>query len=351
MSFFFSFTFSLYFCNEKKVDELRILFHKIAVFCTGILVIYLPLVWLAGMLPVGSNTRYIPANYGMMGLRLEEGSTQALSGGPEVLFVGSSHCYRSFDTRLIDSAGIRCFNLGSSNQTPRQTYALLDRFFNRYHIHPRLVVIEVHPDIMENSGNESAIDILSNTYIDRPMLDMALGQQSLSVFNTMCCSHMDRLLRGDKAIVKRLTADSIIRVSTTSGDTTLDVDFAYCNGGFVEVTPYCYKPIPLEPKTINIRNDQMEWLGRCLRLLDNHSTPYLLVEVPSTNGRYMSYTNHTDFESKMRSLEDTGTKYINLNEERLLMAQLDDTTCFFDDDHLNQKGATILTKYILQCLL
>lgn len=315
------------------------------------LILYPLLVWLAGTLPLQSNTRFIPANYGMMGLRLEEASDMALHGGPEVLFVGSSHCYRSFDTRLTDSAGIRSLNLGSSNQTPRQTYALLQRFFVRYNISPDLVVIEVHPDIMENSGNESAIDILSNTYIDRPMLQMALRQRSLPVFNTLCCSYFNRMLRGDKAIVAQLTRDSIAHIATQSGDTTVNVDFAYCNGGFVEVTPYCYKPIPLEPKTITVRDDQLEWLDKCLRLLDSHSTPYQLVEVPSTRSRYKSYSNHTEFEKQIRSLVDLESQYLNLNEDRRLLSQLDDTTCFFDDDHLNQKGATILTKYITQCIL
>lgn len=337
--------------TREKTHRLKRFCLITARFVIGIMLLYLPLVWAAGLLPVQSNVRYIPANYGLMGMRLEEASHQALQGGPDVLFAGSSHCYRSFDTRLIDSAGIRCFNLGSSNQTPRQTYALLDRYFNNYHIHPQLVVIEVHPDIMENSGNESAIDILSNTYIDRPMLSMALRQHSLQVFNTLCCSSIDRLLRGNKALAERLTADSIVHVSTTTGDTTVNVDFTYIKGGFVELTPYCYKSIPLKPKTIIVRNDQLQWLQRCLRLLDSHSTPYLLVEVPSTRACYQSYTNHNDFEQKIRSLVDRDEEYLNLNDNRQLTSQLDDSTCFFDDDHLNQKGATILTKYIIQCIL
>lgn len=328
----------------------RFLLH-IALFAISATLLYLPLVTAFGHIDIQDNTKFIPANYGLMGMRLEEGAEMALYGGPDVLFLGSSHCYRSFDTRLIDSAGTRSLNLGSSNQTPRQTYALLQRFFERYNISPELVVIEVHPDIMENSGNESAIDILSNTYIDRPMLQMALGQRSLPVFNTLCCSYFNRMIRGDKAVVAQLTADSIVHVTTQSGDTTVNVDFAYCNGGFVEVTPYCYKPIPLEPKTIKVSSEQLEWLEMCLGLLEYHSTPYLLVEVPSTRSRYKSYTNHADFEKQIRSLVDSDSEYMNLNEDRRLMAQLDDTTCFFDDDHLNRKGATILTKYIIQCIL
>ena len=322
----------------------RFLLH-IATFAAIGIMLYLPTVWAVGRADIQANVKYIPGNYGMMGLRLGEVNERCMARTPDLLFIGSSHCYRTFDTRVYDSAGYRSFNLGSSNQTPRQTYALLKRYLQQ--LSPRLVVIEVHPDIMGNSGDESAVDILSNTDIDATMRNMALEQNSLRVFNTMCCSFIDRKMHCGAPPL----GDSTINVSTQSGDTTVNAEFHYISGGFVEVTPYCYKPIQLKPKTISIRDDQMFYLEMCLWLLDYHSTPYLLVEVPSTRSRYQSYTNHADFESKMRSLVDLDSEYLNLNEDPQLMSLLDDSTCFFDDDHLNQKGAKIFNKYFLQCIL
>lgn len=322
----------------------RFLLH-IAFFLLGGIVLYLPTVWAAGKIGIQSNVKYIPGNYGMMGLRLGEADDMRADNNLDLLFIGSSHCYRTFDTRAYDTAGYHSFNLGSSNQTLSQTYALLERYLRR--ISPQLVVIEVHPDIMGDSGDESAIDILSNTRIDAPMRNMALRQSNLRVFNTMCCSFLDRFIhRGAIPF-----GDNIINVDTQSGDTTVNVDFKYINGGYVEVTPYCYKPIPLKPKTIEVRDDQMEWLKMCLWLLEYHSTPYMLVEVPCTRSRYQSYTNHADFERKMRSLVTLDSEYLNLNEDQRLTAMLDDSTCFFDDDHLNQKGAEIFNKFFIQCIL
>lgn len=321
----------------------RFLLHIVAFLAIGTL-LYLPTVWAIGRAGFQSNVKYIPNNYGMMGLRLEEADKLCMDNGIDLLFIGSSHCYRTFDTRLFDSAGYQSFNLGSSNQTPKQTYALLGRYLRN--LHPRLVVIEVHPDIMENDGNESAIDIISNTRIDASMRDMALGQKSLRVFNTMCCSFMDHKLHTGSFPL----GDSIINVDTQSGDTSVNVDFKYIKGGYVEVSPYCYKPISLKTKTIEVRDDQMEYLELCLWLLNYHSTPYLLVEVPCTRNRYQSYTNHADFEKKMRSLV-YGSEYLNLNEDQRLLSLLDDTTCFFDDDHLNQKGVKIFNEYFIKCIL
>ncbi|MCR4817039.1 MAG: hypothetical protein K5842_07655 [Bacteroidales bacterium] len=322
----------------------RFLVH-ILFFIIAAAMLYPPIVWLVGQSTLRANVKYVPHNYGHSDLRMEEADRLRLTEGPDLLFIGSSHCYRTFDTRVYDSCGYRSFNLGSSNQTPRQTYALLARYLQQWS--PQLVVIEVHPDIMGNSGEESAIDIVSNTHIDAPIRDMALSQHNLCVFNTMCCSFFDQLIHRNKNTHR----DSIRNVCTRSGDTSVTVDFAYVKGGFVEVTPFRYKPIPLASKAIEIRDDQLEWLGECLWLLNYHSTPYLLVEVPSTRGRYLSYTNHKEFEAKIRSLVDTDHEYLNLNEDRRLMSQLDDTTCFFDDDHLNQKGAIIFNKFFTQCIL
>ena len=322
----------------------RFLVH-ITILIAGAALLYLPTVWLVGRTTLGANVKYLPRNYGHSDLRMEEADRLNPPEGLDILFIGSSHCYRTFDTRAYDSCGYRTFNLGSSNQTPRQTYAMLSRYLGNWR--PRLVVVEVHPDIMGNSGEESAVDIVSNTHIDAPTGAMVLSQGNLCVFNTMCCSMVDRLARRGR----ESRGDSIRTVRTQSGDTTVTVDFAYVEGGYVEVTPYCYKPTPLAPKSIETRADQLEWLGKCLELLDRHSTPYLLVEVPSTRGRYHSYTNHKEFEAKIGALTGSGGEYLNLNEERRLMELLDDTTCYFDDDHLNQRGANIFNKFFIQCIL
>src|SRR5690554_458534 len=52
-------------------------------------------------------------------------------GDVDILFLGSSHAYRGFDTRIFKKAGFRSFNLGTSAQTPLQTQILLRRYLDR----------------------------------------------------------------------------------------------------------------------------------------------------------------------------------------------------------------------------
>ena len=58
--------------------------------------------------------------------RVMLGELYAQSGQIDTLFLGSSHCYRSFDPQIVDERlGTRSFNAGSSQQLPDGSYYLL----------------------------------------------------------------------------------------------------------------------------------------------------------------------------------------------------------------------------------
>ena len=56
----------------------------------------------------------------------------------DILFLGASNAYRGLDTRIFEKNGWKSFNLGSSSQTPLQTFILLDRYLD--HLNPKVVV-------------------------------------------------------------------------------------------------------------------------------------------------------------------------------------------------------------------
>ena len=77
----------------------------------------------------------------------------------DILFLGSSHAYRSFDPRIFSHYGYSTLNLGSSAQTPVQTNMLLEKYLDV--IKPGLIVYEVYPFTFSLDGLESCLDILS----------------------------------------------------------------------------------------------------------------------------------------------------------------------------------------------
>ena len=85
--------------------------------------------------PFKRNINFRMGSYGHMHSRLKEVRE---SGQVELLFLGSSHTYRGFDTRLFEAEGWRVFNLGSSSQSHLQTQVLLQRYLQS--LRPKLVI-------------------------------------------------------------------------------------------------------------------------------------------------------------------------------------------------------------------
>lgn len=239
----------------------------------------------------------------------------------DVLFLGSSHAYRTFDTRIYASRGIRAFNLGSSNQTPIQTEVLLHRLLDT--LNPRLVVFEVHPDIMAHDGVEAAIYQLCNVPPSWDMVPMALRTRNMRVLATAAY-----------ALPHNLCSREFRCFVEPQG--------LYVSGGFVEHEPACYSPQPIAETVIHPLARQQRALERCIRYISNRGIPVLLLEVPDTRVMMQAYTNLADFQKDMSSY---GTfRFMPLES-------LDDSLHFYDREHLNQTGVELYNSYLCDSLL
>lgn len=234
--------------------------------------------------------------------------------GADVLVVGSSHAYRTFDPRLFAERGVSVVNLGSSNQTPLQSEALLHQYLDS--VQPRLVVIEVHPDIMAYDGVESALYQLSAVPPSWHMVPMALRTRNLRVVCSM-----------PYALLHNLTSDT--------ADRFVEPREGYVPVGYVERPVEHYSPLPHEPKAIQVLENQQRALRRCTRWLQRRGVPYLLVEVPDTRVLMDSYTNLAQFQAEMAQCGEFCF---------LPLPQLDDSLHFYNEDHLNQDGVEIFCR-------
>lgn len=234
--------------------------------------------------------------------------------GADVLFLGSSHAYRTFDPRLFAERGIEVVNLGSSIQTPLQSEALLRQYLDS--VQPRLVVIEVHPDIMSNDGVEAGLYQLSAVPPSWHMVPMALRTHNLRVV----CSMPYALLHN---------------VVSDTADRFVEPREGYVPVGYVERPIEHYSPQVQAIQTIEMQDVQRRALRRCTRWLLRRGVPYLLVEVPDTRVLMESYTNLPQFHAEMA---EYGDFYF------MQMPQLDDSLHFYDINHLNQDGVDIFCR-------
>jgi hypothetical protein len=242
----------------------------------------------------------------------------------DILFLGSSHTYSSFDPRLFKQYGLNTFSLGSSAQTYMQAELLLKRYLDQ--LNPKLIVYDVFPEVFELDGVESAIDLIVNDRNDLESIKMALTLNHLKVYN---------------ALIYGLYRDFFIKEVDCSEELSI-VGQTYIEGGFVETELLLYEPVEFPERRWALKEEQFEYFERTLLLIEERNIPVIFVQTPSTRSFYTSISNNREFDDRMR----TYGVYYNFNE----FLELDDELHFYDEDHLNQDGVNIFSEKLIEIL-
>lgn len=268
------------------------------------------------------NLAYNPGTYGQMNTRLAEVNKYH---DVDILFIGSSHAYRGFDTRIFNNKNWTCFNLGSSAQTPIQTKMLLNTYLES--LSPKLIVFDVNPEMFCNEGVESALDIISNERIRLSSVEMSIDVNQIVVYNTLLYGlFMD--LSGINKSYKQLQKVGNDR---------------YILGGYVEKKMAFFKHIEHEPRSWVFSNKQFDALSKIIRLSKKRNIQLILVNSPVTKSLYKSYSNNNSFDELMKQQGN----YLNFNE----LLNLDDSLHFYNKDHLNQHGVELYNNRLIELFI
>ncbi|MBK7946474.1 MAG: hypothetical protein IPJ85_14730 [Flavobacteriales bacterium] len=260
--------------------------------------------------------------YGFLDTRLKEADA---SSPVDVLFLGSSKAYRGFDTRIWASQGISSFNLGSTGQTPMQSELLLARYLHR--LQPRLVVIEVDPVPFMDEGVESSLDFLANGPIDREAWRMATRINHLKTWNALVFGAWQQFTGRRNPLPK----------PQRQGPNS------YVPGGFTQHDPENYQPAGyLPPMQCDPRPEQLQAFLRAVRMLDEESTPFVLVTAPVTDAFARSWID----DERLWSLLAPGHVHFRMQDA----AMYSDSLHFYDRGHLNQNGVELFNRALIDSL-
>lgn len=245
-------------------------------------------------------------------------------GAVDILFLGSSHAYRGFDSRIFDKAGFRSFDLGTSAQTPLQTQILLRRYLRG--LNPKLIVYEVFPTTFAIDGVESFVDILANDYMDLNAFKLAMEMHNMKLYNTMLYQFLSDPLHKDLQLEqpKHIGEDT------------------YISGGYVQKEISRFKFVSHPQQIWDFKDEQFKAFEETLDFIKQHNTKIILVFAPITSSLYNSYTNNKLFNDKM----DGYGEYYNFNE----LVTLDDSLHFLDEHHLNQDGVKLFDEKLIEIL-
>lgn len=250
--------------------------------------------------------------------RLLEADTT--SGNYKYLAIGSSHCYRSFTT---DSSSI--FNLGSSAQSHFQTLFLTKKYLKK--IKPEIVIYEIYPDIFYgNLSLESQID-LNYSQRNFQCLEHLFTYKSFenvrSVMNSCMLDLFD--MKNSAATVSRLR----------------DTTNTYIRGGYVRRTETMTGLSCTSDKRIDLDRFDVKQLESFLETVqyireNEVSLKLVIAPYPNVPVNINEYVQLIESITKL-TVDDYSKWYCEAPDEY-----------FFDEGHLNYKGARLFTKNILE---
>lgn len=298
--------------------------HKTAVFCLIVFGIYILLILAAANLEtVGRtlNSKTFHTNFRTVSpgdnsfMRMKEISNYR---NVDILFVGSSHCYRSFDPRFYQARGLNVFNMGSTSQSPVNSYFLLKKYLPD--LNPGLVVIEVYWEVMEENGLESALDLLSNAEMSPQLIEMALAVGDFRAVNAL-----------------------LIRLLNPNYDLTgitpeIDEKDSYIEGGFVERISAKKSYINKSPAKSKFNAKQIYFLEKTIELLQERHCTVLLASQPVPEETIEWCSNYKEAAGVLKNIAKAhNISYIDYNSK----VRLDREKYYYDSHHLNQRGAEI----------
>lgn len=241
----------------------------------------------------------------------------------DVLFIGSSHAYRSFDPRIWKKRGYKSFNLGTSSQTHIHTGLLLNEYIDS--LNPRVVVYEVYPDMFANRGVEANSIFLSYNICYDQMAQTVLQAKSLKSFNEYIFATYRRIKNSNEIIP--------IQVDTTFQ--------RYVSHGFVERKNNDFHDIVPFTKGALLENQVSAFRENINFLMDNEIR-IVLVRAPVTSVEVNRFPDLEGFNDIM----DDYDYYFDYSN----MIELEDSFHFYDYHHLNQKGVELFNPIFIDTL-
>lgn len=251
----------------------------------------------------------------------------------DILFLGSSHCYRTFDPRIYAEHGLKTFNMGSSGQTPLNTYYLLQRYFDQ--LNPKLIVFELYYDLFRRDGLEAYYDLAVNLPFSVELLQMALATRNPNGINDAVSRWVMEATGNTPEVVQK----------PQPGE-------RYIAGGFVEYTKLRLKDYQPNPnrtkKTLVMVEEQFEYLDKIAAFAQSKGVKIVFVTQPELKATVAAFMNYPEIVARFAEIaRKRGVPYFNFNE---MPQNFDVPEYYYDREHLNMQGVNLFNRAILEIL-
>lgn len=281
----------------------------------------------------------------------------------DILFVGSSHCYRSFIPEILDNnaEGLNTFNAGTSSQALDGSYMIIQEAAK--HNDLKHIYLELYFNVAFSSYKDR--EQLTQTYIIADYLHPSLTKIEYLLNASSKKHYINSFIIARRSWEKLLDIKYIgDLISKKQTKTYKDYGYEYITGdaewyagkGFVANTGEIQGwNMFLEGEWnsfdfSNISNDWVHTLGDIISFCNTKGISLTLVSAPMSNFYLSGGGNYDVYIDLVNNIiKDTNVDYLDFNlcKEKYIpnVSEL-----FKDVDHLNYEGAQIFSKVFLDYL-
>ena len=265
----------------------------------------------------------------------------------DILFVGSSHCYRSLDPKITDQMfGANTFNVGSSAQEIDGSLALLKEVAKKNDL--KQVYLEVYYEISQTPAFEERTDMVS-TYIISDYMHPSVNKLGYLLSASSKEHYSNSFILARRNWDKMFEKDYVKNI-LQSKDAPWYKEYAYPfsehesyeGKGYVAVdqvgNTYEFSHFPAIDTAI-VSEDYVNTLNKIIAFCEKEDIELTLFSTPMPEFRLVDVGNYDEYIAFVNEmLQGTDVKYYDFNlckKEYLSF----DKSYYADTDHINAKGA------------
>jgi len=277
----------------------------------------------------------------------------------DVVFLGSSHSYCTFDPEIIDSKlGTSSFQLGMPLQHLDSTYYTMREVYN--YQKPYLAVIEVYWDMLDDEFELTQagylFQVMQNKELEKDYIKNVFPMsEKIKYKNAAMRYQADYFAYRSSQLKKSVEAKYNVSMPVSQRQEGIE---KYRSKGYT----YCdYKMMPDEFDKTNqfkgldgskwqMNETQADYLRELTKLCKSNGTDVIFVTAPVANVSMDYIKNYGEIHNKVQALADElEVSYLDFNYVNDEYGLLTNDN-FRDDAHLNHSGVEIVDNYFVNWL-
>ncbi len=272
----------------------------------------------------------------------------------DMVFVGSSHSYCSFDPENFDSRlGSNSFQLGMPLQRPDATYFTLREVYN--YQKPKVVVMEAYWNMFSGNSEirqaKTLFQSLKNPELEAEYLDTVFSASEKLRYNIPLFNYQkDYFSFSSKGILENMEEnwDLTPYREADQNEYYKDRGYVFCDSTMAaDEFGRTNQFNGADGRNFEMSKIQISYLEKIAELCEQNGSTLILVTAPVANTSLSRIKNYDLIHKKMTELAASiNVQYIDYNE---LQYMFNDAN-FRDDAHMNDSGVKILNAHFADFL-